>query len=159
MSSITQMLSTDLQGGYAGPNWIDISLKQTIDNISAENAFWQPPGEVHSIASITCHLITWRKALIEVLENKQDWKVTQEASFYTTAFGKSDAQRWINIKNVLEDTQQQLLLLLNDAEPLLEKTVPDRTYSYRYFIQGTIQHDAYHLGQIVLLAKQAETSL
>lgn len=159
MNSITKTLTTDLQGGYAGPNWIDISLKDTIDGVSAEKAFWQPPGNVHSIAAIVSHLITWRKGLIDVLEHKTDWEVDQETSFDTTAFGTSKEQRWSNIKAALENTQEQLLSLLKNAEPVLEKTVPNRSYSYRYFISGTIQHDTYHLGQIVLLVKQAGEAL
>ena len=159
MKSLTEIMESDLQGIYGGPNWIDISLKETIDHIPSEKAFWQPPGNAHSVAAIVCHLITWRKALIAVLENKTDWKVDQEASFDTTPFGTSNEQRWINIKQALEDTQQQLLPLVKNAAPVLEKTVPNRTYSYRYFISGTIQHDAYHLGQIVLLEKQASAGL
>ncbi|MFT3704109.1 MAG: DinB family protein [Agriterribacter sp.] len=158
MKRIIEILTTDLQGGYEGPNWIEISVKDTLTGVSTEKAFWQPPGDVHTIAAIVCHLIVWRKALIDVLENKKDWNVDQEGSFDTAAFGADNEQRWSNIKNALNDTQQRLMNLLDNAEPVLDKKVPTRSYSYRYFISGTIQHDAYHLGQIVLLAKQANNN-
>ena len=35
----------------------------------------------------------------------------------------------------------------------MEKVYPNNGMSYYEHIQGIIQHDAYHLGQIVLLAK------
>lgn len=149
-------LQAGLNGSYYGPNWVEVMLKETIDGISAAVAFYQPPGGVHSVAAIISHLIAWRRGLVGALERDESWSVDQEASFDTSAYGANDPEGWENLKAALENTQHQLLRLLSRLdETSLQERVPQRQYSYGYFIDGTIQHDMYHLGQIVLLKRQA----
>lgn len=147
------MLATALKTGYAGPNWLCISFKDTIGNINTEKAFWKPGAGVHSIAEIICHVIAWRQALIKVLNGIDKWELDQEASFDTGMYGKQEDTGWNNIKAILEKTQSALPALIA-ATPLMEKIVPARSYNFQSFITGIITHDVYHLGQIVILAKQ-----
>ena len=61
---------------------------------------------------------------------------------------------WLNTLDKLEDSQEQWRLVLKKFKKKdLEKTYPTNGMSYYDHIQGIVQHDAYHLGQIVLLAK------
>ena len=62
---------------------------------------------------------------------------------------------WKDTLNTLEDSQKKWLEFLrtfDDAD--FEQIYPQNNMTYYEHIHGIIQHDAYHLGQIVLLAKQ-----
>jgi uncharacterized damage-inducible protein DinB len=53
-----------------------------------------------------------------------------------------------------EETQEQILSLLKERnDDLLDEPVRERTYNYRKLLEGIIQHDIYHLGQIAYAAK------
>ncbi|MFT3749565.1 MAG: DinB family protein [Agriterribacter sp.] len=153
MNTIPEMLTEGLKSEYEGPNWLCITLKDTLATIETGKAFWKPYGNVHSIAAIVCHIIAWRQALIKVLNGLEKWELDQEASFDITPFGKENDIAWSNIKAILEKTQHELLELISGTS-FFEKTVPARNYNYHFFISGIISHDTYHLGQIVMLAKQ-----
>lgn len=63
-------------------------------------------------------------------------------------------EAWLNTLDKLEDSQEQWRLVLKKLKKKdLEKTYPANGMSYYEHIQGIVQHDAYHLGQIVILAK------
>ena len=61
---------------------------------------------------------------------------------------------WKRTLDEFEDTQQEWLAFFDNLKDEdLEKTYSGNGQRYYYLIQGLIQHDAYHLGQIVLLSK------
>lgn len=63
-------------------------------------------------------------------------------------------ESWRRSKEDLEETQQEWKDFLDGlSDKDLEMIYPGNGESYYYHIQGLIQHDAYHLGQIVLLSK------
>ncbi|MDQ3551133.1 MAG: hypothetical protein M3413_06370, partial [Bacteroidota bacterium] len=54
----------------------------------------------------------------------------------------------------LQQSQDNLLNLLKlQQDELLVKKVVERNYSYRKLLYGVIQHDIYHLGQIIYIKK------
>jgi hypothetical protein len=56
----------------------------------------------------------------------------------------------------LDDSQQARNNFLGEFdEANFEKPYPPHNLTYYQHIHGILQHDAYHLGQIVLLAKAA----
>lgn len=153
MKTLPELLAAEFKAGYNGPNWLCVTFKDTIDKINAEKAFWKPDGGVHAIAEIVCHVIAYRQALIKVLSGVEKWELDQEGSFDASIYGNQEDTCWMNIKAILEKTQAELLTLVA-ATTTLEKTVPARNYNYQAFITGILAHDTYHLGQIVILAKQ-----
>jgi len=61
--------------------------------------------------------------------------------------------------NRLQETQNELINLLEkQQESLLEKSVSERTYNFRKLLQGLIQHDIYHLGQIAYIKKMLHSA-
>ncbi len=61
---------------------------------------------------------------------------------------------WSEALNKLEKTQQQWIDFMKEfKEEDFDKIYSGNNMSYYEHIHGIIQHDAYHLGQIVLLTK------
>ena len=147
----TQRLKQEFSQLYNGDPWIDVTLKQTLHEISAEKAFKKIAEGRNSIWQILNHIIEWRRMILKRLSGTI--VPVPEDNFIRKIKDPSE-EAWQRTLQDLEETQQEWLLFfdgLKDED--LEKTYPGNGQRFYYLIQGIIQHDAYHLGQIVLLSK------
>ena len=147
----TKRLKQEFSRLYDGDPWIDVNLKQTLSGISAEKASKRIAEGRNSIWEILNHMIEWRRMLLKRL--KGNIIPVPEDNFFHEVPDSSEVS-WTYTLNEFEETQKEWLSFfdgLKDED--LEKTYPGNGQGYYYLIQGIIQHDAYHLGQIVLLSK------
>lgn len=143
-----QTLFTDL---YHGHPWLDVTLQDTLGSITPEQAAQRPIKDGNTIWEIVNHIIAWRQNVLrrvqgEVLE-------IPENNYIEQIIDTSD-DAWRKTLETLETTQKEWLYFLstfNEADFINE--YPPNNLTYYQHIHGIIQHDAYHLGQIVLLAK------
>jgi len=142
---------------YRGPNWIEVALVDVLTAVDSKLAFTDPPGGRNSIAKIVCHLVYIRSYLLQKLQGDQTTVINQEASFDTAAFGDTPETAWQNLRRELASSFQNITSTLETAEPeILTKQALPRDYNFDYLIAGIIQHEAYHLGQLVLLKNQLQ---
>jgi len=136
---------------YKGSPWIDVNLAGTLKHINAGVAARKISPQWNSIWEIVNHLISWR---LNVLQRVQDKVIVTPANNYFAPIEDMSEGAWQQTMERLEDSQQQWMKLLKKFKKKdLGKNYPSNGMSYYEHIQGIIQHDAYHLGQIVLLAK------
>ena len=80
--------------------------------------------------------------------------MTTPQSNYVEPISDASETAWKKSLNNFDVAQKQWLdLLTKFQESDFEKTYPPNQMTYYEHIQGILQHDAYHLGQIVLLSK------
>ncbi len=139
---------------YDGETWHGPSLIETLSDVSPEQAVKRLLPNTHNIAEIIGHLTAWRTFALEkltggdsydiVLNSEDDWRKVDSL----TAEGLHD------LLVGLADSQTELLDVLETVnDRRLNDIVPGRKYSYYTLLQGFIQHDIYHSGQISLLKK------
>ena len=146
-----QTLFTDL---YHGQPWLDVTLQETLSGITPEQANKRPIPNGNTIWEILNHIIAWRQ---NVLKRVQGERVDSPADNYINKITDTSQDAWRHTLKALENTQKEWLYFLstfNEAD--FEKVYPANKHSYYKHIHGIIQHDAYHLGQIVLLAKMVK---
>ena len=143
-----QSLFTDL---YHGHPWLDVTLQDTLSRISAEQANQRPIKDGNTIWEIVNHLIAWRE---NVLKRVQGEVIQTPANNYIENIPDPTEEAWQQTLENLETTQKEWLYFLSTFnESDFSKEYPVNKLTYYQHIHGIIQHDAYHLGQIVLLAK------
>lgn len=136
---------------YEGNPWLDITLHETLSKISSEQAAKKILPQWNSIWEITNHLISWRQ---NVLLRVMDKIVETPADNYITPITDNSEASWANTLQHLRDTQHQWISFIESVtEEEFERVYPPNGHTYFEHIHSIIQHDAYHLGQIVLLAK------
>jgi uncharacterized damage-inducible protein DinB len=136
---------------YNGSPWIDVNLAGTLKKIDAGVAARKISPQWNSIWEIVNHLISWR---LNVLQRIQDEIITTPGNNYFAPVEDVSEDAWQETIKKLADSQQQWMKLLKKFKRKdLEKNYSSNGMSYYEHIQGIVQHDAYHLGQIVLLAK------
>ena len=147
----TERLKQEFSQLYDGDPWIDVQLKQTLKGISAEKAYKRIAEGRNSIWQILNHIIEWRRMILKRLSGTI--VPVPEDNFIKEIPEISEA-KWQQALKELAQTQQEWLEFFDKLQDEdLEKTYPGNGQRFYYLIQGIIQHDAYHLGQIVLLSK------
>lgn len=140
-----------------GSLWFDQSFKDKLEHLSEEDAFIQPLPEVHSVAEHVSHMLEWRKECIlrykglktELMNSPNDWKDN-------TALRKLG---WANLKNALYESRVELISLFESQDDTyLQTRFRDTEYNFHYLIEGILQHDLYHLGQIGVTIKLLKKS-
>jgi uncharacterized damage-inducible protein DinB len=136
---------------YNGDPWIDLNIIGILNKITAAQASKKIAVNANSIWEITVHLIQWRLNVLDRLGRKTI--ETPENNYFEPVKDNSD-KAWVGILSELAISQNRWIEYLKDVQNEdLEKLYPENNMSYYEHIQGIIQHDAYHLGQIVLLSK------
>jgi uncharacterized damage-inducible protein DinB len=148
MRTPTAQLCQQFMQNFEGQTWYGECLLESLERISTEEALHSIAGR--SIMRLTRHLLAWRVFALEKLKNNE----TFDIALNSEADWPSDesAPSWEEVLSELKGNQAQMLASIEkmSAEKLLEK-VPGRPYRYAFLLQGILEHDAYHQGQINLL--------
>lgn len=146
-----QRISSLYQKLYNGSPWIDITITAVLENITAEQAAKRALPNANSIWEITNHIIAWRA---NVIQRVQGTVITTPNHNYFESIKDTSDAAWRNTLEKLEATQTAWFQFLNNfKESDFENIYPNNEMSYYEHIHGIIQHDCYHLGQIVILTK------
>lgn len=136
---------------YNGSPWIDVNITTTLKDITAQQASKKILPGRNSIWEIVNHIISWR---LNVLQRVQGKAIASPDDNYFVEIKDASALAWKNTLKQLKDSQTKWIdFLKKHNEKNFEKIYKVNGMSYYEHIHGIIQHDAYHLGQIILLTK------
>lgn len=142
---------------YDGDPWYGPSIKTVLESIDPGCAYDSPGNGVHSIAELVAHMISWRAFTERQLRGEADHQPGQEETFDWRQFSSDKKIAWDTMRKRFGANQQQLLMLLDQRDnSLLEQIVAGKSYTFRYLLNGLIQHDIYHLGQVVYIQRVLE---
>ena len=132
-----------------GDAWHGASIKELLAGITAEQATRYPIADAHSIWEIVHHITCWHRVVKMRLRGEdydpsdsENWKPVPEVS----------DQAWEAAKEDLYQSADELILALARVIDL-NAPVPGRPFSYSIMLNGLVEHDAYHAGQIAMLRK------
>lgn len=156
--TISQKLAQNLHQVYHGGNWTCVNYKDTLKDISWEQALMQKNG-LNSIATMFVHASYYVNVLQQVL-NGEGLKGKDELSFILPEI--TSQSQWQAVIDQAFDavaSTVELLNQMNDAR-LHQVFVEEKYGTYYRNISGTIEHLHYHLGQISWMRKmlQPETN-
>jgi uncharacterized damage-inducible protein DinB len=139
-----------LEDNFEGDAWLDISFLPTVavvpaaeaaKNIYSLNAIWQ----------IVHHVTCWRETLLLRIRDKKP--VVPEHNFFEAVASPTE-EAWQEQLQRLELSQKELMGFLKEKkEPDWDDKPSKGNYSSFELMLSILQHDAYHLGQIVLIKK------
>lgn len=137
---------------YEGGNWNDESYLGKLKSMSEKTAFLQPYPGSHSAAEILWHCIYWRTVIIKRLQGDNEFQKRTEKDQNFLPLQELKKKGLSGLRSELNKTQEELTSILNTkTDDFLDaEYTPELTNEYN--IEGIIQHDHYHLGQIGLIA-------
>ncbi|MEZ4940997.1 MAG: DinB family protein [Saprospiraceae bacterium] len=134
---------------YGGNPWYGDSLRKKLDDIQAEEALKAPAPGLHSIAQQVAHLLAWRRLLVERLKGNDNFQIQVNSARDWPPQELLEQKGWEKLLKELEANQNELLKLLEaESDALLERPLPDGKHAFRLLLDGIVQHDVYHIGQI-----------
>ncbi len=150
-----QRIRVMLRALYRGPAWHGPAIRDLLDGVSAETASAHPIQGSHSIWELVLHMTYWRTVATAALDGGPVNEEPPRELDWPPVTG-TDPEGWQQAREGLEATHKALLARLKtfDDERLGEN-VAGRDYSLYFMVQGILQHDIYHAGQIALLKKTA----
>ncbi|HRE64581.1 MAG TPA: DinB family protein [Ferruginibacter sp.] len=135
---------------YNGEPWLDISFKTTIANVSSNDAVKNIAG-LNSIWQIVVHLTEWRLTFLKRLNNKL---APAPSDNFFNSISNCSEEAWIQVKKNYENSQKKIIShLLKHNNRQWDQKPAAGSYSHFELLNGVLQHDAYHLGQIVIIKK------
>ncbi len=137
----------DLQHGNC---WIGNNFKKVLHDVGADKALKNIPGIENNIWRLVAHITYWRTAVVNGLTGTNN--PPPFADFLLP--DNCNEENW---RQALHDFEAAYHLLRNAIhhfkEDNLDKPSPRKDQTFYELIMGCLQHDAYHLGQMMLLKK------
>lgn len=153
MKSLKDQLIAKLNEVFEGTPWFGESLRSKLSEVDYQLVNKTLDHSKNSIAIIVQHLINWRVFVIQKLEGNEGFDIEMNSEEDWTMIFVENELEWKNLLKQLLETQVTILKLLDAQEDdsFLEQIVLGRRYNFDYLLEGLLQHDVYHFGQIGLL--------
>ena len=156
MNKETQSIIRNLQNVLTGEPWYGRSIYAILEEINPAIVHKKSNDNSHSLTELLYHMITWAGFTQKQIEGAGKEEIE-----------KIESRDWIVIDPKIHDWQKGLTelksihekimdLLQSKEDEWLKEKVSFREFNYRFLLNGLIQHNIYHLGQIAYLRKQLE---
>lgn len=145
-----QRLQKLFEDHYDGNPWLDVTILESIQDISAKEAATKIK-DLNSIWQILQHMLEWR--ITNMKRVKGEITASPGNNFIYEISDQSESA-WKKLQSDFAISQKEWLLFIKDFDVRKFDLVYEANqHTYYEHIQGILQHDAYHLGQIVLIKK------
>ena len=137
----------------SGEPWFGRSIYDLLGDVDLSKVYVKPNHAEHSLIELLYHMNTWAEfTLHRIRDDKEqdlaafenlDWREI-EPGVHTWEKGLAEFKS-IHEKIIAE--------LQTKNDEFLKENVDYRKYNFRFLLNGLIQHNIYHLGQIAYLRK------
>jgi uncharacterized damage-inducible protein DinB len=144
---------TTLHSVVEGEPWFGRPVMSLLHDVDPSIVYKKPNENSHSLIELLYHMITWAEFTLKRIEKDQNLDLT--------AFEKLD-WRGIDPKEHTWEKGVAQFKVTNDLiiealesknDDFLNEKVDYREYNFRFLLNGLIQHNIYHIGQIAYMKK------
>lgn len=152
MNKELQSIIRNLQNTLNGQPWFGRAVMALIDEVDASKADSKPNGkDQHSLNELLYHMINWAEFCLNAVAGDKPVEYYDENDWRTLSPAEHTWQQGVEkLKTVHEQLMEQLQ---TKDDAFLKETVTGRKYNFRFMLNGLIQHNIYHAGQIAYITK------
>ncbi|SDS44301.1 DinB family protein [Gramella sp. MAR_2010_147] len=156
MKNRTKKIVRSLSEIFEGLPWYGESVMRKLENVPYVIGYKTCNPESHSVAQIVGHLIAWKIYAVEKLKSNANFSIEIDSEDDWAHIEVHSAKEWEELKRKLVAAQSKIYELLDEKEDdsFLDKKVQGKDYNFEHLLNGIIQHDIYHIGQIGLIESQ-----
>jgi len=155
MNKELQSIISNLERVNTGTPWYGRPVFDILDEIDP-SIVYKRPNKQHSLAELLYHMITWADFTLHRVKGDKEKDMT---AFEKLDWRKIDPRvhTWEKGLKKFKDIHKEIVELLNQEDDTFLKGVVDyRNYNFRFLLNGLIQHNIYHLGQVAYVKKLLE---
>ena len=152
----SEALKLNLEQILWGKPWYGEPILNIISSINFVKSFEKPAWARHSIVEIVLHMLSWTE---EVMDRLNGLNAQTPSSGDWPEPVLPDEQKWQTYVNDLRLVNVNLITVIqnfpcNDWNNLINDQRENETITtYKQLVEGFIQHQVYHAGQISILQK------
>ena len=153
MNKETQSIITNLETTLTGEPWFGRAVYTLLDEIDETKVFTKSNDKDHSLIELLWHMNTWAEFTLANLENRSSEELkTIEENDWRTIDPKKHS--WKNGMEELKSIHKKIAEILAEKDDnFLKEIVPNRKFNFRFMLNGLIQHNIYHAGQVAYVNK------
>ena len=154
MNKETQYIIKSFESILSGQPWFGRAVYEILGEVDEAKVGTRPNGTEHSMLDLIWHMNTWAEFVLGSLENRTVDKMKEiEANDWRTIDPK--IHTWQKGVEQLKATHSKIIELLGQKvdDNFLSEIVPTRKFNYRFMLNGLVQHNIYHLGQVAYIKK------
>jgi uncharacterized damage-inducible protein DinB len=148
-----QSIIKHLNDTIDGQPWFGRPVFQLLGEIDSTIAYTKLTPGAHSPIDLLYHMLTWADFTLKRLQKD---KINDLEAFEKLDWRDIDPKLhdWDEGLGALVATHQEIVAILQEQDDsLLEEKVDYRDYNFRVLLNGLIEHNIYHTGQVALLKK------
>ncbi|HVI44957.1 MAG TPA: DinB family protein [Chitinophaga sp.] len=146
---LTDHLASSIENLYDGKPWLDVTFREHLSRVDAVQAS-RRLRESNCIWQIVNHVIYWHQRVQRYIYNEAPEQEGDLPDFYMPE--NHGEENWQATLHRLQHSFEQMGATVRKfPEDKLFEPFPGTEKPAIYFLQGVAEHDAYHMGQIVLL--------
>ncbi|MEM6320353.1 MAG: DinB family protein [Bacteroidota bacterium] len=154
MTSSVRRIRSLIKSCFKGPAWHGPAVLEVIEHLPID-LINQRINDGNSIIELVHHMASWKRFVLKKLEGDPDFDVVGDFNF--TRMEQATEADWQAAIDRIKSVHQELMDKLKYTEDaILVEGVPGRSYDFFFLLTGIVNHDLYHLGQIILLKKGGE---
>ena len=150
--SETGRIGDRLQRSYEGDAWHGPPLRELLEGVSAAQAAAKPVAGAHSIWEIALHIGVYEDVVRRRVEGEPVGELPEAEAW--PKVGETSPAAWRGTLARFEEGHRRLWQALTGfPDARLPDTVPGHDFPFYIMLNGIIEHDLYHAGQIALLMR------
>jgi len=137
----------------SGDPWFGRPVYAILKDVNSKKVNTRPNNSEHSLLELLYHMITWADFTLKRMEKdkikdlvaaeKLDWRIINPR-----------VHTWKKGLAEFKTIHKKIIALLQKKDDaFLEEKVDYRKYNFRFLVNGLIEHNIYHLGQIAYIRK------
>ena len=153
MNKEIQTIMTNLDQVLNGQPWYGRPVYEILEEADGDIQYIKPNSNSHSLIDLLYHMVSWAEFTQKRIEKDQ---IQDIAAFEALDWRQidPDAHDWQKGLAALKASHNKIIELLQTKDDaFLEEKVDYRKYNFRFLLNGLIQHNIYHLGQIAYVSK------
>jgi len=154
MNKEIQSIIRNLENSLDGTPWYGRPVYAILREVDSSIVYKKPTPDSHSLIDLLYHMLTWAEFTLKRIERDDNFDL---AGFEKIDWRTIDPaiHKWDEALAAYIAAHQQIVAHLQTKnDDFLSEVVDFRNYNFRFLLNGLIQHNIYHLGQVAYLVKQ-----
>jgi uncharacterized damage-inducible protein DinB len=153
MNKEVQSIIKNLENVLNGQPWYGKPVYALLGEVSTTVVDKKPTDKSHSLLELLYHMNTWAEFTLKSVQGAQESEIKNVTEKDWRDMSSPQLGWEKGLKEFKSIHEELLKILPTKDDQFLDEMVKLRKFNYGFLLNGLIQHNIYHVGQIAYLQK------